>query len=770
LTRSSPSRSTTGSQTASTFGASTFGESSTRRLALWLSFLFLSAVLVAGGIIYFRTQHSIREIADDQLHWILSANVSALELWLGDQESMAGRMLSRFDDRTSLAAWLGQSSGSDPEVANQITRHFDAQVLDVRRDGDCLGWIILDDQAHIRAASDPRWIGQPLEPALPALEASYRRGATVTPPVWLPADADPKQASMIALSPIREGVLPVGGFGLLLDPAGRFTELLSVARSGNSGETYAFNEEGVMISRSRFEDQLRDLGLLDGDGEDGDSERDSVLRIRIRDPGLRLVAVDEATRKETLKGLSGLPPTRMIRSACNGQSASDVLGYNDYRGVPVIGAWRWLDEHGIGVATEMDVDEVYRPLRILQSSMWWLFGLLTMASAGLAVLSFAAGRLMNRAYALQSNIRRLGQYELFEIIGRGGMGTVYRGRHELLSRDVAVKVLERVDQDDQVIPLADERAIERFEREVQVTAVLRHPNTIAVYDFGRTNEGTFFYVMEHVDGINLRKLVKQDGAQSPARVIHLLVQLCGSIAEAHDHGLIHRDIKPGNILVTNHSGLYDMVKVLDFGLVRRLENDQQTLTTPTALTGTPMYMAPEIIRDSNLAGPASDIYAIGAVGYQLLTGCPPYDVTSAAEICALRLGGDPVRPSDRVGKELPEDLQNILMSCLRTDPEDRPATATELAESLRCCRDSLTWTESDAKTWWRRQTQAPIIPPMSLDAFRSKAEDSGSSAPPTGPVDESLTEGATDVTVSFDARGSAELGRIDDDPNVRKLT
>ncbi|QDV61448.1 serine/threonine protein kinase [Crateriforma conspicua] len=701
-----------------------------RRWPAWMTVVLALLIGSAVWAVYSVTERSTRKIAENNVSSMLSAGVSALQLWLMDQRQITAGLIEDCEAQYPLGAALAATTApvqSDDtpadalQAAKDVTQFLNEQITTRDEDIDCTGWLIVDADATIRLSSRPELIGRSFARLRPGLDTCFRYDSTVTPALPLPIhDGDASAAihsrrdlAMIALSTIRDGVLPVGAFGLLLDPAHRFTEILSVARMGETGETYAFDSDGVMISQSRFDRQLHTLGLVDEA-----SGANSVLRVTIRDPGLDLLHASPSDRQRIVQQWDQLPLTKMAAKAIDGRSGIDVNGYTDYRGVKVIGAWQWLDEYGFGVTTEMDHEEAYQAIDFLRLATWTLLAALALTVVSLAAVSLVFSRLYASTAAMRGAIRRLGQYELFEIIGRGGMGTVYRGQHQLLRRDVAIKVLERVDESDDIIPLADSRAVERFEREVQMTAKLGHPNTVNVYDYGRTAEGTFFYVMEHVGGMTVRQLIKADGRQSPGRVIHLLVQVCGSIQEAHHHGLIHRDIKPGNIVVVNFAGLYDMVKVLDFGLVRNLQRTDHTLTSPTALTGTPMYMAPEVIRNSKHADRSSDLYAIGAVGYQLLTGVTPYDATAVPEICAMRLGGDPERPADRIGCPLPDDLQDVLMDCLSHDIERRPATAGDLADRLRRCADVGSWTEDDSRQWWSRFG----------DAYDSASTPSGESA------------------------------------------
>ena len=253
--------------------------------------------------------------------------------------------------------------------------------------------------------------------------------------------------------------------------------------------------------------------------------------------------------------------------------------------------------------------------------------------------------------------KELGQYQLEAKLGEGGMGVVYRGRHRMLRRPTAIKLLHPDKTTDE--------AIARFEREVQLTCQLNHPNTIAIYDYGRTPEGIFFYAMEFLDGINLEALVNRFGPQPEGRVIHILRQICGSLAEAHEIGLVHRDIKPANIMLGCRGGESDVVKVLDFGLVKAVDaKKESSLTSAGAVIGTPLYMSPESIESPERVDSRSDLYSVAAVGYFLLTGTPPFDGQSVIEICMHHSRTPPERPSERLKRPVSDDLEAVLLKGL----------------------------------------------------------------------------------------------------------
>jgi hypothetical protein len=303
------------------------------------------------------------------------------------------------------------------------------------------------------------------------------------------------------------------------------------------------------------------------------------------------------------------------------------------------------------------------------------------------------------------DIRRLGQYTLEKKLGEGGMGVVYRASHAMLRRPTAVKLL--------LPDRSGKEALIRFEREVRRTAMLTHPNTVIVYDYGRTTDGVFYYAMELLEGASLDEIVEVDGPQPEERVIHLLDQAAGSLAEAHDAGLIHRDVKPANILVVDRGGISDLVKVVDFGLVKDTGSTasgaaapEPALTVENAITGTPLYIAPETVSAPETVDARADLYALGAVGYWLLTGTHVFGGKSILEVCAHHLHSVPEVPSARLGRPVAADLETVLLACLAKRPEDRPASAHVLRERLLACAAAGRWTQARAAEWWKvhRQT------------------------------------------------------------------
>ena len=332
-------------------------------------------------------------------------------------------------------------------------------------------------------------------------------------------------------------------------------------------------------------------------------------------------------------------------------------------------------------------------------------------------------------YGLEKQVReakQLGQYTLEEKLGEGGMGAVYKASHAMLRRPTAIKLLrpER----------AGEANLARFEREVQLTSRLTHPNTIAIYDYGRTPDGIFYYAMEYLPGITLETLVNDYGPQRPARVLHILRQMCGALAEAHRIGLIHRDIKPANVILCERGGAADVVKVVDFGLVKDLDHkDAIAVTNETAITGTPLYLPPEAITSPSDVDGRSDLYALGAVGYYLVTGHHVFEGSSVLEVCSHHLRSKPVPPSERLRSPVPHDLEDVILECLEKDPARRPKDAAALMASLAICSDAGGWTDDRALAWWaehqdtgsrrERAREAPAAT-MTID-LRGRAQGGG---------------------------------------------
>jgi serine/threonine-protein kinase len=290
--------------------------------------------------------------------------------------------------------------------------------------------------------------------------------------------------------------------------------------------------------------------------------------------------------------------------------------------------------------------------------------------------------------------RQLGQYRLIKPLGAGGMGEVYLAEHRMLKRPCAIKLIHPAQA-------GDPQVLARFEREVRLTARLSHWNTIEIFDYGRTDDGTFFYVMEYLPGLSLEDLLERHGPLPAERVVHLLRQVCDGLREAHGIGLIHRDIKPGNVFAAERGGLYDVAKLLDFGLVKPvMEATAARLTQEGSISGTPLFMSPEQARGLTDLDARSDIYSLGAVAYALLTGRPPFESTNPMEVMIAHVRDEVVRPSQHQA-DVPADLEQVILRCLAKNADDRFQDVERLEKALAECAAADRWTQSHAAHWWR---------------------------------------------------------------------
>jgi hypothetical protein len=344
------------------------------------------------------------------------------------------------------------------------------------------------------------------------------------------------------------------------------------------------------------------------------------------------------------------------------------------------------------------------PISIALSGLWFhpwlreLFTPLKLAEITLVPVVSAAVSIYgaHTIAALRQEARRLGQYRLKRELGRGGMGQVFLAEHQLLKRPCAVKVIHPHH-------VIDPAALARFEQEVRSTARLSHWHTVEVYDYGHTDDGTFYYVMEYLPGMNLAELVGRFGPLPINRALHFLRQTCSALREAHREGMIHRDLKPANIYAAERGGVYDVTKLLDFGLVVEHRNagwlteDASTRSSPFA--GSPHYMSPEQARGELKIDERSDIYSLGAVGYFLVTGRPPFEGRSPWRLM-LAHARDPVRPPSQWRPDLPAELEAVLLKCLAKRPDDRYPDVATLADALDRCAVGRIWTYRDAEIWW----------------------------------------------------------------------
>ena len=630
------------------------------RLKTALAWAAALVMFGASGIWAHRSlQAEVERRVGDDMKAVRDTAVNGVGAFLQGAERLAALVAEAPEVRAAAAGQGTMASALAPfERAGKLTGYVVASA----------GGVVLESSDGFAA------VGQTLPAeAFPAVVTASRG----EPRAGLPFRALDGRVRILVVVALPGGARALG---LGIDQSELSAPLLA-ARAGRTGETYAFDRQGEMISSSRFPQHLRGAGLI------GPDEDDSALRVAIRDPGGDMT---QGFRPETQRRAQ--PLTRGAADAVAGHAGVSVTPYRDYRGVPVVGAWTWVDARGFGVLSEVDADEAFEPMRALERIFGALLALVAVTGAAAVAAGLWAGRVRRRANRAEAQVRQLGEYVLERRLGGGAMGEVYLARHALLRRPTALKLL-RPNQSDRL-------AVERFEREVKVTALLTHPNTIAIYDYGSSQGGSFYYAMEYLEGIDLERFVARFGPCSDARVVHLLRQVCGSLAEAHDRGLVHRDIKPANIFLCRRGGVPNLIKVLDFGLAKVAED--RSMTRASVVVGTPENMAPELFESADKASARSDLYAVGCVGYYLVTGHHVFEGSSLAELCNAHLSKTPVPPSERLGRAVDPMLERVILACLAKDPTRRPSTARGILELFERSSVARDWTSGDAAAFWAR--------------------------------------------------------------------
>lgn len=645
----------------------------------------------------------IREWIHGQLLAVESASQDPQLIQLAEQLSKLG---------TDLNEGLGARRSALTQ--GDLQARVKAALTHLMRRDDLEGYALIHRSGVLLASMNSEFVGEQLELLHPAA-TQPRFSLPTNPERWGGEVVRLKQeladlgamawveAPLLRATAKSDGSTPVL---VRLVVGTRASEFSRVMRTGDgdgesgSRETYAVDAGGFLRSENRFGrdyvEQLRSRGIepvwLDGIRvEDRSGYR--IPCFALIDPGDR---IDRLPRDGALQGnrrtkiLEELTGRLRLDDAKLDHEGICLEPYRDYRGVEVIGAWAWLAEFQFALVTEVDADEAFAAQRYVNLIVLMLLLLLGAISLFGLSSSFAVVRLFRRV----KDGSKLGPYTLVKRIGEGGLGEVYLAKHALLRRPTAIKLLKRES--------VDPESLARFEREVQLASQLTCPNTIAVYDFGRTLEGTFYCAMEYLDGMNLAEVVRAGGDLDPARVVHILRGACASLGEAHDRGLVHRDVKPMNLMLCTHGGLHDVVKLLDFGLVKEIgSSHDRELTRPTRISGTLLYLAPERLRAPNEVDARTDLYSLGAVAYYLLTGKHHLSGGTDVDLLDRILRQEPVPLAEATDQPIPPELERLVLSCLAKSMDDRPANTAAVVAALDAIHGLAPWTEEQAARWWR---------------------------------------------------------------------
>jgi len=650
--------------------------------------ILLALVSSIGAWVYSGVRSALVELAADNLNAQAASAALAVQIWIGEKQLNVARWGR--DPRVIDSAERLIAAGDDQAQRQACAGALGAglvQAIDLLRLEDAAAAIhLIDRQGRVLAARHPVMCGLAIDAArwrnfAPALQGQTRFTPTLAEEDRVGLGRSGEGPKVWFAAPVRNAggeIIAVLDIGKSVDE--RFTQLFSVAAIGAGGESFAFDRRGLMLTESRYRDVLVERGDLRA----GES---SVLRMPLRDP-------DEAAESR---------PTRLVVQALAGLEASPPRLHGDarqpyrtYHGERVVGAWRWLPDLGFGIAVEVPEDEAFAPLRRVELTFLGLGLAVGIVAFGFVVALLRIQRMADEVAAAQ----RLGNYELFEEIGAGGVARVYRAQHRLLKRPTAVKVIH--------LHASSDELLARFDREVRLASQLMHPNTIEIYDYGRTPEGLPFYAMELLLGLTLQQIVERTGPLPPPRVAHALRGIAGSLSEAHERGLVHRDVTPANIMLCQKGGLYDVPKLLDFGLIKDTRTPHtRDLTRALRVLGTPSYMAPERIEHPDSADARSDLYALGAVGFYCLAGRPPLEGDSDLAL-AYKVVNTPAPAVGAVAAQpVPPALEALIARCLAKSLQERPATATEVAAALDLLLLELPWTNGDARSWWEAHGGEP---------------------------------------------------------------
>ena len=725
---------------------------------LWI-WPIVAVVLLA--IIGYAVSSSIQQTMEDnlrsELETLLTVERSMLERWFKVQESSATTLANNQEIRKTVAKLLAANAestskpapganGPSESDAKELQLLIETEIEPAMSAHDFVGYVVADKRLRIIASDNSALIGQVVPQYENFLTRTLEGKPTVCAPYLSVVIVKDRMGrlrtgapTMFVCAPIRDDNFQVAAvLGMRIRPEKEFTDILQLGRIGQTGETYAVNKDGLMVSNSRFDESLIVLGLL----PDEDSAA-SILTIQVRDPGGNTTEGFRPTvrRRE-------LPLTEICAAVVSGTTGVTMEPYRDYRGSPSVGAWAWIPTYQIGIITEVDTAEAFHPLTILKRSFYVMYALLGISALAIFIFTVIVAHLQRQARKATIEAKQLGQYRLLEKIGAGAMGVVYKGQHAMLRRPTAIKMLD--------VDRVNEASIHRFEREVQITCNLNNPHTVAIYDYGRTPEGVFYYAMEYLDGINLQTLVDENGPQPAGRVVSILRQICASLYEAHSLGLVHRDIKPANIMINRRGAEPDVVKVLDFGLVKAVDDGKEGQQSGNEMSGTPLYMSPESIQTPESVDACSDLYAVGAVGYFLLTGETAFSARTLGELCQQHLTAIPDAPSQRLGQPIPAELEHAILACLEKSRAKRPQTARDLAAMLD--RVKQAWSLDDAEEWWSRHERGRQSPSTAY----GKSAPTGSNSAANSPAPESATGAASgtvspgfDRTMNFDQPGDA---------------
>lgn len=650
-------------------------------------------VLAAGIYTRIRIKDELVQIRKNELNNMIESNHLTMNVWIDEQQNLVDIISQSPKLNRSIHDLLtkyGQGKDGNPEIIWNDTTHqklVDFLTPILKSEGIPL-FSIIDKTGYRIATNEKSNLGgqlntegmsylisvftdQKITFTRPTLQRIYSTDASTSsvdaPITWIDAPIKDSSGKVIA------------SLGLSYFADKGFSKFLNIQKAGKQGESYAFDRNGLLVSYSKYRSVLQQANII------GKNEK-TILNTTLRNPGYNL----RKKRKKPLNYASlpfVLPVANALAQIETDTPVQEIITnpYLNYIGQEVIGAYVWLPKYNFGIVTEIPASEAFSSL----NNLTWTFSILFLLLFSLAIYStlssFSLFTIRNSA-----NQEKIGPYFIKEKIGEGGMGDVFLTEHQLLKRPTAVKTIKA--------SVANDKNIHRFEREVLLASKLTHPNTIKIYDFGKDQNNSFYFAMEYLEGINLSQLSNVCGMVPPERVCHILLQICYSLKEAHHKGLIHRDIKPQNIMLCYLGDMHDVVKVLDFGLVKDIEDENtEELTNMFEIGGTPMYMSPERLVAPQSVDYRTDIYSVGVIAYFLLTAQKPF-LSGVTDIDLINQVINE-SPQKITAPNIPVELSKLIYRCMEKDPIQRPADMNEVIEELLKIHPH-SWTQQKAEKWW----------------------------------------------------------------------
>ena len=661
---------------------------SRRRASGWLWLAALLPTAIVGWFTYRAVDSTMRDSVEIKLAGAAENLSLSANRFLSNQSALVESWSRQEAVRTSISELI-ELARTDPPVeelrkAPQIDEiHLQLKGLS---DQPNVKFVVWNNAFKIVASwlPDRADVGNSVHPNGAANLARVMAGQTVlygperlTQELvgFTPETSDPVMAVIVPVQNEKGKVIAammVRGFSTFSD----FNRIFADFNISSGLDAYAIDRNGVMVTEGPLATSLATQNRFDLAADQ------IACNLRVCDPGVRLTGLGQANLSRQIR-----PVTVAVAEVLKPSAAVRTQAYPNYAGTDVVGAWRWLSPWNIGVIVEEDAADAFAPTRLVRFSFLLLGSLLSVTAF------LAARKLAQTSTAEQAAVHPLSRYQVSGELGSGGMGVVYRAKHLQLGRDVALKVLraDRHRPEDRL----------RFDREARLAASLTSPHSVMIYDYGRSDQNEAFCVMQYLEGLTLQEVVARSGYQPIGRVLSIMRQICDALAEAHSKNLLHRDIKPQNVMLSLDHSVGDWAVVFDYGLAKPLEPSESLYqTSETIWSGTPMYMAPERFRDPGEVDPRSDIYSIGCIGYYMLAGSPPFVESDPETLFSLILTEEPVGIHIHRGDHIPSEIASLMKRCMAKDVNERFKTVVELGQTIDQLRIDHEWTIEQAKVWW----------------------------------------------------------------------